>query len=373
MASAGNSDNSNEVILIAYEKAINTGPPSRREQERQYYEEQPVPQGELTLEKSGVGKMLLASSVVAAIAGGYYGVKFYKSRQEGLVRDFAYSMMLYWGDAKASRITIKEYQRKVGPIINVFHRSDMFKAYVKALAQDKPLSIKSLQDLAANAKALGVSNSAAAKIIVKAGEELVPYQKPTELWERNANKPSVLGKLLWLTQRVFPEPGTIAALRGRFPAAYAGEVIDVLQRTLTEQTYKDIVNAAGGPEKGSQAGFLQLGLTQSEADGIVAAMAEEKRRAAEEAARLAAEKAEEEKVKKIMAGPDLSSIKGKANKDSDDKDKVERAPGSNEYECTKCGFTLFVAPGREFKFYGDDFKCTQCGAGKDAFKNNAVQ
>ncbi len=96
MASAGNSENSNEVILIAYEKAINTGPPSRREQERQYYEEQPVPQGELTLEKSGVGKMLLASSVVAAIAGGYYGVKFYKSRQEGLVRDFAYSMMLYW-------------------------------------------------------------------------------------------------------------------------------------------------------------------------------------------------------------------------------------------------------------------------------------
>jgi hypothetical protein len=27
------------------------------------------------------------------------------------------------------------------------------------------------------------------------------------------------------------------------------QVIDVLQRTLTEQTYKDIVNAAGGPEK----------------------------------------------------------------------------------------------------------------------------
>ena len=145
----------------------------------------------------------------------------------------------------------------------------MFKAYVKALAQDKPLSIKSLQvvtyravnrrsplslyarpqhqrlrpclvlsfvmsrrrqDLATNAKTLGVSNSAAAKIIIKArarartrartrsrsrlscpfsamrppavltahalarsqqaGAELVPYQKPTELWERNANKPS---------------------------------------------------------------------------------------------------------------------------------------------------------------------------------------
>ena len=30
--------------------------------------------------------------------------------------------------------------------------------------------------------------------------------------------------------------------------------------------------------------------------------------------------------------------------------------------------------GREFKFYGDDFKCPQpdCGAGKDAFVDNGV-
>ena len=96
MASVGDSENSNEVILIAWDKAINTGPPSRREQERQYYEEQPAPRGELTLEKSGVSKMLLVCGAVAAVAGGYYGVKFYKSRQEGLIRDFAYSMMLYW-------------------------------------------------------------------------------------------------------------------------------------------------------------------------------------------------------------------------------------------------------------------------------------
>ncbi len=103
-----------------------------------------MPQGELTMERSGVSKMLMVSGAVAAVAGGYYGVKFYKSRQEGLIRDFAYSMMLYWvsaqklgnltrkylftlnfsqGDVKASRDTVKEYQRKIGPIINIFHRS----------------------------------------------------------------------------------------------------------------------------------------------------------------------------------------------------------------------------------------------------------
>ena len=42
-----------------------------------------------------VGKAAGESGAVAAVAGGYYGVKFYKSRQEGLIRDFAYSMMMY--------------------------------------------------------------------------------------------------------------------------------------------------------------------------------------------------------------------------------------------------------------------------------------
>ena len=97
MMSSDEGEVKNEIILIARERAINTGPPSRQEQERHYYEEQPVPQGELTMEKSGVSKMLMVSGAVAAVVGGYYGVKFYKSRQEGLIRDFAYSLMLVLG------------------------------------------------------------------------------------------------------------------------------------------------------------------------------------------------------------------------------------------------------------------------------------
>jgi rubredoxin len=43
-------------------------------------------------------------------------------------------------------------------------------------------------------------------------------------------------------------------------------------------------------------------------------------------------------------------------------------PVSNVYECGECGYTLFIAKGREGKFYGDDFKCPECGAGKDKFE-----
>jgi rubredoxin len=40
-------------------------------------------------------------------------------------------------------------------------------------------------------------------------------------------------------------------------------------------------------------------------------------------------------------------------------------------ECSNCGYTLFPAAGREFKFFGDDFKCPQCGSSKEAFKDVA--
>jgi rubredoxin len=43
-------------------------------------------------------------------------------------------------------------------------------------------------------------------------------------------------------------------------------------------------------------------------------------------------------------------------------------PTSNVYECGQCGFTLFVAQGRESKFYGSEFKCPECGAAKEQFK-----
>jgi len=381
---------SQKAILIARDKAINTGPPGSEAAEQQaaaeaqaqgqgqyqYYEEQPAPKGELSMEKTHVNKMVVAAGAVAAVAGGYYGVNFYKNRQSALVEEFALSMMLYWGDDAASKETIKEYKGRLGPIINGFHKSDMFKKYAITLAESKPLSITSLRDLEANSKALGISRGAVAKAIKQAGVELVPTPDPKDPWERQGNRPSVLGKLLWLTERVFPDPSTIGSLRGRFPKSYGGELVDILQGSLTEQAYKDILDKAGGPKNGLQPGYEELGFTKAEAEACVAKLAEEERIAEEEAARIAAEKAEEEKILKIREAK-WSKEGPKKEEEGGDDSEGEDAPikvddGAHEYECTKCGFTLFVAKGREFKFYGDDFKCTQCGAGKEDFKDNAA-
>lgn len=42
-------------------------------------------------------------------------------------------------------------------------------------------------------------------------------------------------------------------------------------------------------------------------------------------------------------------------------------PVSNVYECSECGHTMFVAKGRESKFFGEGFRCPDCGAPKDKF------
>lgn len=53
--------------------------------------------------------------------------------------------------------------------------------------------------------------------------------------------------------------------------------------------------------------------------------------------------------------------------DKDDESDND-GPVSNVYECSDCGYTLFIAQGRESKFFGQDFKCPECGAPKDKFK-----
>jgi len=43
------------------------------------------------------------------------------------------------------------------------------------------------------------------------------------------------------------------------------------------------------------------------------------------------------------------------------------------YECTECGYVIFPAAGREDKFFGEGFKCPQCGAPKSAFKERGTE
>lgn len=47
--------------------------------------------------------------------------------------------------------------------------------------------------------------------------------------------------------------------------------------------------------------------------------------------------------------------------------ETESTSTSGAFECENCGYTLFVAKGREAKFFGAGFQCPDCGAAKDQF------
>lgn len=64
------------------------------------------------------------------------------------------------------------------------------------------------------------------------------------------------------------------------------------------------------------------------------------------------------------------SLKDPSEADDDEDEDDEGPPGgvvSNVYECGNCGYTLFVAKGREEKFFGSGFRCPECGAAKKEF------
>ena len=49
-------------------------------------------------------------------------------------------------------------------------------------------------------------------------------------------------------------------------------------------------------------------------------------------------------------------------------DDEDDAAVSGVHECSQCGYTLFVAKGRESKFFGENFSCPECGAKKYKFE-----
>lgn len=73
-----------------------------------------------------------------------------------------------------------------------------------------------------------------------------------------------------------------------------------------------------------------------------------------------------DKKGRVLDGEGKLADPDEAEEDDDDDDMEVSA--SNQYECGRCGFTLFIASGRESKFYGTGFKCPECGAPKKEFK-----
>lgn len=140
---------------------------------------------------------------------------------------------------------------------------------------------------------------------------------------------------------------------------------------MAEAAYRSAILAAGKEQESLTFGWEVLGLTKEIATRIFEDEAKEGFLSDREKMYGGQSTKYDSKGRIIDKEGKLTDPEEK--KAAEEEDEKEAEPASNVYECSECGFTLFIAKGREFKFYGEDFKCPECGAGKDKFKGKDIE
>lgn len=135
-------------------------------------------------------------------------------------------------------------------------------------------------------------------------------------------------------------------------------------RAIAEAAYRTAVLAAGKNQQSLAPGWEILGLSYEAATRIWEAEAKENFTSDRETMYGGQTRKYDRQGRQLTEDGKLANPEEATKED----DASSSGPTSNVYECGNCGFTLFVATGRESKFFGDNFKCPECGAAKSEFK-----
>ena len=135
---------------------------------------------------------------------------------------------------------------------------------------------------------------------------------------------------------------------------------------MGEAAYRSAIAAAGKDQTTLTVGWEILGLDKERAEEIFAEVAETGFKSKRELQYSGIRQKYDSKGRKIDDDGKLLNPE-EADDDEDDDSSSPSAGMGSVYECTDCGYTLFPAAGREFKFFPDSFKCPECGSPKDKF------
>lgn len=167
-----------------------------------------------------------------------------------------------------------------------------------------------------------------------------------------------------------------------------------VQRDMAESAYRDAVAEAGSGQTKLTEGWKVLGLDKETATRIFEEtkklgflsrqeLFEKDAMDMKKAALEEDKKVREDLISSIdkdgnLIDPDSDVDPDKLiNPDDLDKD-IEEEEGDDDVssggakECGKCGYTMFIAKGREGRFFSSGFTCPQCGSGRDQFKDIQV-
>lgn len=186
------------------------------------------------------------------------------------------------------------------------------------------------------------------------------------------NALSSAGKLLFFGSRILKSAEGKAALepiRDLIKSSYRGEkgevaesMVETSQQAMAEAAYRTAVNEAGKDQSSLTVGWEVLGLDKETATSIFEEEASEGFISYRE--KLYGNQSQ----KYDDAGNKIDDEGNLEDPENAIAEKKDNGPASNVMGCQSCGYTLFIAKGREQKFFGDSFKCPECGAGKDKFE-----
>jgi len=330
-------------------------------------------QGDRTLSEKIEGKLktmdlqdIVSTLVIPSIlvfAGGRWVYNRAASRVGDSLDDkldsFASEMIYHDGDFEEMKLCYSDYSKKL-VVMGPRKTQAMLKRYLQLYAKKRTVSPQAISSLSYVFSLFKLSEEKTAQILVSLCKDM------------GDEKISSAGKLLFFGNHILKSAEGKAALmpiRDMIKATYreasvAETMVETSQQAMAEAAYRTTVIAGGKDQTTLTSGWQVLGLDKETATRIF----EDE---AKEGFLTDREKMYGGQTTKYDAKGNILDKEGKI-KDPEAAKKAEeeeasQEPVSNVYECSECGYTLFIAKGREFKFYGDDFKCPECGAAKDKF------
>lgn len=336
-----------------------------------------------------LGKALPA---IAVGVGAGYGLKQLNiklgAEQEQLVSSYGIEFMRYDGNQKVLMDVQNEYKKKVKGKKN---KDKMMLEYMKLFLSKKPLTGASVSSIAFFVAANGLSDEDFAALCAKLCEDYM---------EKYNEKPVSISKVLFLADKVLGGGEAMAALaeakeavikytyRNALPNGNLEEDPEGAQKFATAQVVlaetgvrsfaaklpEGIETVEDAKEAVAAEGRL-LGVSAERCNQIFDELvAEELDAEAEDQANRDARAAAKAMNGNDDAATDPEAIL-KAALGEDEASAMPATPlkaGSSDAlicECSvaDCGYTLFVAAGREEKFFPDGFTCPECSAPKDQF------
>jgi len=309
-------------------------------------------------------------------------------KADDLYEQAAVDIAYHVGDYEEMEATYKDYRKKLwfngAPS---YINSEIVKRLAVTYCTNVSVSPKSVSSLAYLLTIMKISDDEAAEIFVAACRE-------------NPKSISIASNILFYSEHVFKEISAkkkMSPLIKRLTEMFGGmEAVMQGQKDMAESAYRDAVAEAGTGQTKITQGWKVLGLEKETATRIFEDTRdtgflnrqelwekEERDKAREQ---WEAEERKKEELRNLIdkdgniidpdseIDPDKKITDEDLNKADDDDNTGDSSPISGgAKECTKCGYTMFIAAGREGKFFASGFTCPECGAGRDQFKEINIE